>query len=207
MLQKLLLKHFGDEAKVKAFLDDMKASKIFTASEENLDTRYSKLKGDYDNLNSKNAEALTLIEQLKTENSNNQALQNQINEYQTKINTLEAEKVQLAIDNALKVELLSSGAKSSDLDYLMFKAKQGDALTLDKDGNVKDMASLIDGLKKTCNSNFDSKVNKKVDVKDLPNENEHKDLVTKEQFAKMGYRERTELYNNNQELYNQLRGE
>ena len=49
----------------QSVLDDMKANKIFTASEENLDIRYGKLKTDHDSLTSQYQEATSLIEQLK----------------------------------------------------------------------------------------------------------------------------------------------
>lgn len=44
-----ILKAMGlSEEQIGKIMGDMKANKIFTASEENLDTRYSKLKIDHD---------------------------------------------------------------------------------------------------------------------------------------------------------------
>lgn len=207
MLKELLKKYLEDDAKVTNFLNDMKASKIYTSSEENIDSRYTKLKGDYDALTTKEAEAQALINQLKEADKGNEGLQSKITEYEGKIATLEAQNTQLAIDSTLKVELLAKGAKASDIDYLMFKAKQGEELQLDKDGKIKGFDTLIERLQKTCESNFDSKSAKKVEVKDLPQDNEDKDTVTKEQFNKMNYQQRNELFNSNKELYDKLKGE
>lgn len=205
-LQELLKKHFGDdETKINALAEDMKANKIFTTGEENLDTRYSKLKGDYDSLNNQNAESLKLIEELKKSSTNTEEMKGKIAEYEKKIADLEHEKTTLAIDNALKFALLEKGAKASDLDYLMFRIKQGnEELQLDKDGNVKGLNNIVEDTAKAYSGNFEDKSKKKVDVKGLPEANTDKNTVTKEQFAKMGYRERNKLYQENKELYEQL---
>lgn len=205
-LQELIEKHFGKDAeKTNAFLEDMKASKIFTTNEENLDIRYGKLKGNYDALVTKEKEAQQLIEQLKGASKGNEDMQTKITQYENTIKDLEAKNQALQIDNAIKFELLAKGAKASDIDYLMFKAKQGDELKLDKDGNVKGLEHIVEDLKKTCQSNFEDSSKKKVDVKNLPNDDNGKPSVTKEQFNKMGYAEKNKLYQENKELYEQLK--
>ena len=50
---------------IKAVLEDMKTNKIYTAGEENLDVRYSKLKADHDGLSKQYAEANTLTEEVQ----------------------------------------------------------------------------------------------------------------------------------------------
>lgn len=64
-LQELLQKHGVEPEAVTKIVADMKENKIFTAAEENLDTRYAKLKEDYTNLTSQHSESTKLIEQLK----------------------------------------------------------------------------------------------------------------------------------------------
>lgn len=204
MLQKLLKEFLGDDAKVTEFLNKMKENKIYTASEENLDTRYSKLKGDFDALTAKEQEAQTLIEQLKTSNKGNEDLQGKITAYETKISDLEKQNQALKMDNAIKFELLAKGAKASDIDYLMFKAKQGDELKLDKEGNVKGLDAVVEGLKKTCQSNFEDSQKKKVDVKDLPTGDNHNETMTKEEFLKKSYAERAQFANDNPEAFQEL---
>ena len=207
-LQELLKKHFGDdETKMNAFLDDMKANKIFTSGEENLDIRYGKLKSQFDTLTNQNAESQKLIEELKKSGANTEEMKGKISEYEKKIAELEAEKTTLAIDNALKFALLEKGAKASDLDYLMYRIKQNNEdLKLDKDGNVKGINVIVEDTAKAYSGNFEDKNKKKVDVKDLPDGAEKKDTITKEQFSKMGYKERNKLYQENKELYDQLNG-
>lgn len=208
-LQELLKKHFGDdETKNNAFLDDMKANKIYTSGEENLDIRYGKLKTQFDTLTNQNAESQKLIEELKKSGASTEEMKGKISEYEKKIAELEAEKTTLAIDNALKFALLEKGAKASDLDYLMYRIKQNNEdLKLDKDGNVKGINVIVEDTAKAYSGNFEDKSKKKVDVKDLPDGGEKKDTITKEQFAKMGYKERNKLYQENKELYDQLNGE
>lgn len=206
--QELLKKYFGDdETKINGLLDDMKANKIFTSGEENLDIRYNKLKGQFDSLTNQNAESQKLIEELKKSGASTEEMKGKISEYEKKIAELEAENTTLAIDNALKFALLEKGAKASDLDYLMYRIKQNNEdLKLDKDGNVKGINVIVEDTAKAYSGNFEDKSKKKVDVKDLPNGAEKKDTITKEQFAKMGYKERNKLYQENKELYDQLNG-
>lgn len=74
-LEELLKAKGLTDDQIKAILDGMKENKIFTASEENLDIRYGKLKTDYDNLTTQNGEATKLIEQLKKGTKNSDELQ------------------------------------------------------------------------------------------------------------------------------------
>ena len=206
MLQDLLKEYLNDDAKVTEFLDKMKTNKIFLSKEENMDTRYPKLKGDYEALLSKDKESQALIEELKKNNGANEQLQSKIKEYETKITDLEKQNQDLAIDNQIKFALLEKGAKANDIDYLMYRIKQGDELLLDKEGNVKGLNTLVEEVAKTYSDNFEDKAKKKVDVKDLDkgNDDGKKNAVTKEAFDKMGYRDRLKLYQDNKELYDQL---
>ena len=103
MLQELLKEFLGDDAKVTEFLNKIKENKIFTASEENLDTRYSKLSGDYEALKTKNKESLDLIEQMKKSTEGNEDLQGKITDYENKIAELEKQNQELAVDNATQI--------------------------------------------------------------------------------------------------------
>lgn len=205
-LEELLKKHFGDDAdKVKAFVDDMKSNKIYTTNEENLDIRYGKLKGNYDALVTKEQEAQTLINELKKSSGDNEGMQTKITEYEAKIADLEKQNTDMTIDNEIKFGLLAKGAKASDIDYLMFKIKQGDdELKLDKDGKVKGLEHIITDCQKVYSSNFEDKSKRKVDVIDLPQDNEHKDTMTKAEFLKKPYAERVQFANDNPEAFNEL---
>lgn len=204
-LQELLKKYLNDDAKVAEFEDEMKKEKIYTSTNENIDIRYGKLKGDFDALVTKDKESQTLIEQLKEASKGSDEAQTKIKEYETRIAELERQNEELTIDNAIKFGLLAKGAKASDVDYLIYRAKNGDTeLKLDKDGNVKGLDDLIDGLKKTYSGNFEEKAQKRIEEKKLPGDEKDKNAITKEQFSKMGYAERNKLFKENREQYDEL---
>lgn len=208
MLKELLTKYLADDAKVTEFLEEMKANKIFTAGEENLDKRYSKLKGEFDAKDAEYQQAQALIEELKQTNSNNEGLQSKITEYETTIATLKAENAKLEQENNLKVALLANKAKPEDIDYLMFKISTGDSeVKVDDKGEITNLKDLMDGLKKNYPSHFEVEAKKKIDVNKLPENKDEPDTITKEQFEKMGYAERNKLYHENKELYDKLYNE
>lgn len=200
-----LLKKFVQEDKINQLLEEMKGNKFFLASEENLDTRYSKLKEDNESLKGQYNEANKLIEQLKTSNAGNEDLQNKVNTYESKMAQLEAENNQLKIDKAIEVELLANKAKSEDLDYLMFKIKQNEKeIKLDEKGKLTGFDEVLTEIKTSCASNFEVESKKKVELNNLPNVNESDNAITKEQFEKMGYSSRVKLKEENPEMYNTL---
>ena len=122
----------NDEA-ISAIAAAMKENKIYTASEENLDIRYGKLKTQHDGVNQQLTEANALIEELKKSNKGNDGLQQKVTDYETKVQQLQAELEETKIDAEIKVALLAN--KAVDVDYLTFKLKnKGEALTLDENG-------------------------------------------------------------------------
>lgn len=156
-LQEILRAQGLTDEQVEKVVGEMKQNKIFTASEENLDTRYGKLKTDHDTTAKQLTEAQTLIEQMKKDAGDNNALQSKITDYETRVETLTAENEKLKLDGALKIALLDAGAKASDLDYLMFKAGTGDReLKIGDDGKLKGQDDLIAGLKTQFPGNFDA---------------------------------------------------
>ena len=166
-LQELIKKHFGDdEEKLNAFLEDMKTNKIYTSSEENLDTRYSKLKGDFEVKTKEHEEAVKLIEELKASSKGNEDLQAKITEYETANEQLQKELEQTKIESALKVALVN--AKVSDVDYIAYKVKEKDKnLTLDEDGNIKGINDTLKDIKTAYPNFFETEKKKEIDVKDL----------------------------------------
>lgn len=148
-------------------------------------------------------EANKLIAELKKSNQGNEELQGKIGTYETQLNELKAENEQLKLDNAIKVELLSAKAKGDDLDYLMFKIKQdNDKLSLTENGELKGFD--VEEIKTAYPSNFEVETKKVVDVNNLPKIEDGDNTITKEQFEKMGYKERTKLFNENPDVYNEL---
>ena len=199
-LQEILKSQGLDDATIEKIVGEMKQNKIFTASEENLDTRYSKLKGDHDGVTKQLTEAQTLIAELKKGTGNNEALQGKISEYENTVATLKAENEKLKTDSALKIALLDAGAKAADIDYLLFKAGQSGNIKLGEDGKLKGQDDLISGLKTQCPAQFQSAEQK------LENNNVPKTSLTADQFAKMGYQDRLKLFNEHPEQYKELSG-
>lgn len=198
-----LLKAKGiDDATAKGILDEMKSNKIFTASEENLDVRYGKLKTDHEGKLAELTEAQNLIAELKKSNKGNEDLQGKITAYETQVAQLQAELEQTKLDSAIKVELLSS--KALDVDYLTFKLKEKGELALDENGKIKGWDDKLAGLKTQFPTQFEGKGGKKFEEHKLPDEPGGGDGVTKEAFAKMGYQDRLKLFNENPDAYAEL---
>ena len=187
---------------IKEVQDDMKANKIFTASEENLDIRYGKLKADHEGKLTELTEANNLIAELQKSNKGNEEMQKQIAEYKANMVQLQAENEQIKLDAAIKVELLSS--KALDVDYLTFKLKEKGELSLDENGKIKGWDDKLAGLKTQFPTQFEAVGGKKYEEHKLPNTNEGDKVVTKEEFNKMGYASRVEFKMNNPEAYSQL---
>ena len=191
-----------DDTDIKAIFEDMKTNKIFTAGEENLDIRYSKLKTQHEGVTKQLTEANTLIESLKQSNKGNEELQGKISAYETQIQQLTEELENAKLESAIKVELLS--AKALDVDYLAFKLKEKGELALDENGKIKDWDDKLAGLKTQFPTHFESESKKNIIEYKLPGGDKGDVTVTREQFLKMGYNERLALKQENEQLYKQL---
>lgn len=194
-LQELLKKHNVEEGVMNKILADMKANKIYTTSEENIDIRYPKLKQQH-------AEATNLIAELQKAVGGNKEAAEKVAEYESKLEKLESEKKTLELDSAVKFELLANGAKADDLDYLMFKVKQNE-ISVDEKGALKGLD--VKEVQTAYPNHFTQSTKRKVEVNKLQKPDGAGDAtITKEQFKKMGYNERTELKSNSPDLYTEL---
>ena len=198
-----LLKAKGiDDESINGILEEMKANKIFTASEENLDVRYGKLKTDHDGKVAELTEAQNLIAELKKSNKGNEDLQAKITAYETQVAQLQEELEQTKLESAIKVELLSS--KALDVDYLTFKLKEKGELVLDEDGKIKGWEDKLAALKTQFPTQFESVQGKNIIENPLPGGDGGDVTVTREQFLNMGYNDRLKLKQENEQLYKQL---
>lgn len=201
-----LLKTLGlEDDLIKKILKAMKENKIYTASEENMDVRYEKLKRDHDNLTAEHEKSTELIAELQKATKDNEGIQNQITEYQAQIQTLQEEAVKAKTESALKIGLLSAGAKPSDIDYLLFKMEHDSDWKpeLDDQGKVKGLDEKLKGLKTQFPAQFEGAGSKKIDEKKLE-KSEEKTSVTKDEFKKMGYQERLNFKKSNPELFKEF---
>lgn len=188
-LNELLKANGIEDEQIEKIVAGMKENKIFTSAHDNMDVRYPKLKGDYDEL-------MAEIEELKGKAEKDI-------DYKTEADRLKQELAESRKESAVKLELLKAGVK--DIDYMMFKASDLD-IKLDEDGKVKGISDILDQLKTQFPSQFEHSQLKKVEANKLPKVPETPQ-ITKEQFNRMSYHEKNELYNTNKKLYDELRGE
>ena len=202
-LQELLKAQNLTDEQVKGILDAMKQNKIYTASEENLDVRYGKLKTDHDAMIAKDAESQKLIAELQKATKGQEDVQTKITEYEATIQKQQEELAEAKTESALKIGLLSAGAKATDIDYLIYKMNHDSDWKpeLGEDGQVK---GLDDKVKAQFPSQFESTSTKKIEEKKLEKHEEDVPTVTKEDFKKMGYASRVKLKEENPELYTTL---
>lgn len=201
--EELLKKNGIAEDVVEKIISTMKENKVFTASEENLDVRYGKLKTDHDGITKQLEEANTLIDQLKKSTKGNEDLQAKINDYESQVNDLKNELKETKIKAAVKVALLSE--KAVDIDYLTFKLESkmkedGKELELDDNENIKGWDNLLSGLKTQFPAQFESSSSKKIEENKL-NHGEGNNSLTKNELLKKPYAERMKIFNENPEAY------
>ena len=91
-INELLQKLFNaTDEQVNSFAEEMKANKIFTASEENMDIRHSKLKTQHESTTKQLEEAQALIETLKKSTKGHEDAQQKITAYEQREKELLAE--------------------------------------------------------------------------------------------------------------------
>ena len=146
-LEELLKAQGLTEEQIKAITDGMKENKIYTASEENLDIRYEKLKTQHE-------DAEKLIKQLKEGTKDNEGLQGKISEYETQMENLTRQLKEERIESALKVALMN--AKTDDVAYMAFKLREGGELELDENGKIKGLDEKISSLKTQYPTHFET---------------------------------------------------
>lgn len=200
LIEIMKAKGIGDDI-IKAIQDEMKANKIFTSAEENIDIRYGKLKTEHDAVVKERDEGKALIESLQKSNKGNESLQKQVSDYQSKIEQLQTELMQTKIDSAVNVGLLAAGVKPEDVDYVTFKLKAKGEIELDEQGNIKGWEDKVAGLKTQFPANFASTGGKTYEEHKLPEENNGGDTITRESLLKKPYAERMKIYNENPEAY------
>lgn len=135
---------------ITAVLDAMKANKVYTASEENLDIRYGKLKEQHDTASKDLADAKARIAQYEAGEQGQANMQQELADAKATIAQLTQDMNQAKADAAVKVELLAE--KALDVDYLTYKlreklAKDGKTLEADENSEVKGLKEEIDSLK------------------------------------------------------------
>lgn len=197
----LKAKNIGDDV-IQAIMDDMKANKIYLASEENLDIRYGKLKTQHEGVTKERDEARATLEELQKATKGQENLQQIIKDHEQREAQLQAELEQTKIEAEIKVGLLAE--KALDVDYLTFKLKEKGELALDENGKIKGWEDKVAALKTQLPNQFESAASKKIIENKLPTESADNNGITKEAFDKMGYMDRVKLFKENPETYAEL---
>lgn len=180
----------------------MKEEKIYTTSLENADERYTKLKGQKADLDEQIKAANTTITELKKNNKDNEALQKTIQDHETTIENLKKESAQKDFNYALDSALKDNKCKNAkalkallDLDNIKFN-----------EGKLEGLEGQLNALKESDGYLFDTSNPAPGNTGGAGNHPRVGDeAITKEQFNKMTYKERVDLFNSNKELYDQLK--
>ena len=199
-LKEIMLANGIDSAIIDKIAQEMKANKIYTASEENLDIRYGKLKNEHTALTQQATDLQSQIaqfEQLKVQ------LTSQAEEANKKIAEMQSENAKIKADYALERALME--AKVQDVDYMKFKIKEKhpDGFKLDENGKIESINTVIDDLKVQFPNQF-AKTEKKIEEKKLEKSDDNNGGISSEQFTKMNYHERAKLFKENPEQYAEL---
>ncbi len=197
---------------VTAILAAMKENKIFTASEENLDIRYGKLKTDHEGVTKQLNEANATIDALKKSTKGQEEAQQKITAYEQQVAQLNQELADEKWRNRARIGLMQAGA--DDIDYVLYKLEE----SMTKEGKERKLtdADEIDGwadLLKNVQTQLPQRFAKADDGDDgyqvfNPNKLKNGDggemNVTKEKFMTMNYEERLALKNKNEKLFRDL---
>ena len=199
-LKEIMLANGIDSAVIDKIAQEMKVNKIYTASEENLDIRYGKLKNEHTALTQQATDLQSQIaqfEQLKVQRTS------QAEEANKKIAEMQSENAKIKADYALERALME--AKVQDVDYMKFKIKEKhpDGFKLDENGKIESINTVIDDLKVQFPNQF-AKTEKKVEEKKLEKSDDNNGGISSEQFTKMNYHERAKLFKENPEQYAEL---
>lgn len=200
-LQELLKSLNLTEEQITAIVDGMKENKIYTASEENLDIRYGKLKEAHDSLAAEHGESVKLIEQMKKDSAVSGKLSEQISTYESTVQQLQQKLANSQLESAIKIALLS--ANTTDVDYMTFRLKEKGDLKLDESGNIEGIDDKIAGLKTQFPAFFGGKQN--MEIKPQPiNQQNAESGMTKAEFLKKSYAERAQFAQENPEAFRTL---
>lgn len=207
-LQELLTQNGIAEEIITKILNGMKENKIFTASEENLDVRYGKLKDEHTAKLTELEQANNLIGELKKSAKGNEDLEGKIKTYETEtIPQLQKQLEDTKIKSAIKVSLI--GEKAVDVDYLTYKLEEklkenGETLQLDENENIKGWNDKLTALKTQFPKMFESSSSTKtIEPNKLPNKDDENKL-TKADIFKMSYADRAKFQSENPEEYNTI---
>lgn len=115
-------------------------------------------------------DAQKLIEGLKESAEKGEDMATKIAEFETTIRNQQEELKKAKTESALKIELLSAGAKADDIDYLLFKLGNDSDFKaeLDENGKLKGIDEKMKNLKTIYPNQFEAETSKRIDENNLP---------------------------------------
>lgn len=167
------------------------------------DSELEQLKNQLSSKDQELTAANGLIEGFKKSAKGNEELQGQIATYQNQVKQLQEQLVQTQIDSGLKIAFMEAGG--TDIDFLIWKAKQGNdgkPLELGEDGKIKGIDDMISGLKTSAPNHFKKAGGVVVEENPLPNA--RTGGMTRAEFMRKPYAERAAYANENPEAYKEL---
>ena len=160
-----------------------------------------------DNLKATVAERDKQLEGLKVSAGDAEKLKKQIEDLQAenkeKDKTHAEELRRLKIENAVTAAITAAKGKNAKAIRALLELEKAE---LTEDGSVKGLTEQMEKLRKAEDSKFlfDSEQRILKGTKPAEASDPMEQGLTKEQFQRMGYKERLELFNNDPELYNEL---
>lgn len=163
--------------------------------------KYTALEVEVADLKEQVKTAESTIKTLKKDNASNEELQTTIKTHEATIATMKSDyetKIKnMTIDSAIKAKL--SETKYADLLSGKFDRTK---IVVNEDGTVAGIDEQLTTIKESYKDLFTPVVTGK-DPKN-PFRRQDGNAITKEQFEKMSYKERNQLYQDNKDLYDSL---
>lgn len=191
-------------------LTDELATKCEEASQNELKSfvPYERFKEVNDEKNKLKEDVATRDKQLndlKKSTGNMEDLKKQIEDLQkdnkAKEEVHQSEIKQLKIDHAVQAAILNAKGKNPKAIKALLDLEGAELL---EDGTVKGLKDQLETIAKSDSYLFSTETTRTLKGAKVGESKDGTGEVTKEQFAAMGYKERLELFNSNQELYNTL---
>ena len=135
--------------------------------------KHDALQAMFDNQGQELTAANGLIEGFRKSQKDNEAIQGQIAAHKEQVAQLQAQLIQTKIDSGLKIAFMEAGG--TDIDFLIWKAKQGTTLELDDEGRIKGVDDLVSGLKTSAPNHFKKAGGLRVEENPLPSGNDRKE--------------------------------
>ena len=170
--------------------------------------KHDALQTKFDGQTQELAAANELIAKLEKSSKGNEQALNQIAEYKTQNEQLQAELAETKLKSAIKVALMSE--KAVDVDYLTFKLNEqlkekGETLELDDNDNIKGFDARIESLKTQFPTMFGTGEGgngfKPYKPEGLPQGQGNDNKLTREELLKKPYAERNEIFQKDPEAF------